>query len=56
MAAGKASVDNLKTNFKEKNSLKRVENNNFARKENCKDLLKVCPERGMYSLLGISKI
>ena len=50
MAADRGGVEKLNINFKEKNVLDKTENNNSARKENSKDLLKVCPERGGYNL------
>ena len=46
MAAAGSSDENLQICLNEKNSPEITLNNNFSRKENCKDLLKVCPERG----------
>ena len=55
MAADRGSVGKLNINFKEKNGLKKAENNNFPRKENSKDLLKVCPEREFNKYLLVNK-
>lgn len=38
---------NSQTNLSEENSPQKTENDNFTRKDACKDLLKVCPDRGM---------
>ncbi|XP_028398294.1 uncharacterized protein LOC114521919 [Dendronephthya gigantea] len=47
MAAAASSGEKLQNCSNEKNGSKKSPNNNFERKENCKDLLKVCPERGL---------